>query len=349
MMSFRLKIQLAEALGDDNRWFCSEFYGRDISDDQTLLANKIEFGSYSALVAASGPRAIGKKTACGIVIAPRTLGISSPVLPCGTRLYLNYGTRHVLAPVVSRGPEATGAEFAVTPALVTISDSGTGKIADAWNNPADHFSKLFTEQFAANFVTGAHSARFGVTISQAKWRLTQNYTRDVQPVTFNNGVPSSVTLRVPTDRRNSIKNDSAVFAQDRWTINRATINIGARWDWFITAVDPESLPAGTFNAAQDFPACSDGKNNLAQGCVGRVLNWKDIDPRVGISYDLFGTGRTAIKFSYARYVNGVGLAGASTTDNNNPENTICLSDVRSWPKRSKSGLREGGPFGLNLT
>jgi hypothetical protein len=74
-------------------------------------------GSYSALVAASGPRAIGKKTACGIVVAPRTLGISSPVLPCGTRLYLNYGTRHVLAPVVSRGPEATGAEFAVTPAL----------------------------------------------------------------------------------------------------------------------------------------------------------------------------------------------------------------------------------------
>src|SRR5262245_48122436 len=112
---------------------------------------------------------------------------------------------------------------AVTPALVTISDTATGKIADAWNNPADHFSKLFTEQFAANFVTGSHSARFGVQISQAKWRLAQAYTRDVQPVTFNNGAPSQVTLRIPTDRRNSIKNDSGVFAQDRWTINRLTI------------------------------------------------------------------------------------------------------------------------------
>jgi hypothetical protein len=74
-------------------------------------------GSYSALVAASGPKVIGKKTACGIVVAPRTMGIASPVLPCGTRLYLSLGTRHVLAPVVSRGPQATGAEFAVTPAL----------------------------------------------------------------------------------------------------------------------------------------------------------------------------------------------------------------------------------------
>jgi hypothetical protein len=74
-------------------------------------------GSYTALVAASGPRTIGKRTACGIVVATRTLGISSPVLRCGTRLYLTYGSRHVLAPVVGRGPQAAGAEFAVTPAL----------------------------------------------------------------------------------------------------------------------------------------------------------------------------------------------------------------------------------------
>ena len=60
-----------------------------------------------------------------------------------------------------------------------IIDNSTGKIASAWNNPADHFSKLFTEQFAASYVTGSHSLRFGATISQAKWRLTQQFTGDV--------------------------------------------------------------------------------------------------------------------------------------------------------------------------
>jgi hypothetical protein len=74
-------------------------------------------GSYTALVAASGPRAVGKKTRCGIVIATRTMGISSPVLACGVRLYLTYRSSHVLASVIGRGPDAPGAEFALTPAL----------------------------------------------------------------------------------------------------------------------------------------------------------------------------------------------------------------------------------------
>ena len=33
-------------------------------------------------------------------------------------------------------------------------------------------------------------------------------------------------------------------------------------------------------------------------------NWKDIDPRFGIAYDLFGDGKTAIKTSIGRYVIG---------------------------------------------
>jgi hypothetical protein len=74
-------------------------------------------GSYTALVAASGSRVVGKTTACGIEIGRRTMGISSPVLPCGVRLYLTYRSRHVLASVIGRGPQSGGAEFAVTPAL----------------------------------------------------------------------------------------------------------------------------------------------------------------------------------------------------------------------------------------
>src|SRR4029450_11811693 len=102
--------------------------------------------------------------------------------------------------------------FAGSQPLVTLLDQSTNVNNSAWNNPADHFSKLFTEQFAATYVTGSHSLRMGAVISQAKWRLGQQYTRDVQPVTYNgilpNGTlnPVSVTLRIPTDRRNSIKN-----------------------------------------------------------------------------------------------------------------------------------------------
>jgi hypothetical protein len=230
--------------------------------------------------------------------------------------------------------------FAGSVPLVTIMDSSTGKIANAWNNPADHFSKLFTESIGASYVTGAHSMRFGLSVGQARWRLASQFTGDVQPVTYNNGAPVSATLRIPTDRRNSINADMGVYAQDRWTFSRATISAGLRFDWFKTSTNPETLPASTWNPAVTYNDCADGLNNLNQNCTGRVLNWKDLSPRVGVSFDVFGNGKTAVKASFARYVNGVGLAAASTTDNANPEITVGTTDTRAW--RDLDG--NGSPF-----
>jgi hypothetical protein len=223
---------------------------------------------------------------------------------------------------------------AVSPALVTISDSATGKISNAWNNPADHFSKLFTEQFAANYITGSHSLRAGMTLTEGRWRLTQQFTSDVQPITFAAGVPTSVTLRIPTDRRNSVKEDLGLFLQDKWTLGRATINAGIRYDQFVGATLPETLPAGTFNPSVSYGNCADGNNNLNANCTGQVQNWKDISPRVGVAFDVFGDGKTSLKASVARYVAGQAIA---TADANNPETTVGTSDTRAWKDLDGNG------------
>jgi hypothetical protein len=70
-------------------------------------------GAYTALAGSSSTRAIGETTACGVVVGTRTMGIASPVLPCGTRLYLTFRGQHVLAPVIgaTTGP---GREFDLT-------------------------------------------------------------------------------------------------------------------------------------------------------------------------------------------------------------------------------------------
>ncbi len=166
------------------------------------------------------------------------------------------------------------------------------------------------------------------------------YTGDVQPITLSAGAPVSVTLRLPTDRRNGIKADTGMFAQDRWALGRMTLNLGIRYDWFIGETQPEDLLAGRFNVAQHFDNCADGKNDPKAGCTGTVQNWKDISPRVGVAYDVFGNGRTAVKASVARYVAGEAIATANAA---NPITALGLTDTRTWRDLDSNG----SPFDAN--
>ena len=43
-MRFRVRMQLAEALGSVNRWYCSQAYGRPIDDPELLLTYFIKSG-----------------------------------------------------------------------------------------------------------------------------------------------------------------------------------------------------------------------------------------------------------------------------------------------------------------
>ena len=207
--------------------------------------------------------------------------------------------------------------------------AGTGKIAGAWNNPADHFSLLKTYSGSTSYVTGSHSMKFGAAVTQGTWRLVSVYTGDVQPIEFTNGAPTAVTLRLPTDRRNGIKADVGIYAQDKWTMGRATVNLGLRYDDFIGETLPSDVLASRISTAIHFAECPDGKNNSQAGCVGTVQNWKDLSPRIGLAYDLFGDGRTAVKASFAKYVNGEQI-GTANAAGNNPVSTLGLTDRRTW-------------------
>jgi hypothetical protein len=76
------------------------------------------------------PEGPPRKGACGIVIRNSTLGVGSPVLPCGVQVYLSYGGKQALAQVVDRGHVLPGREFDVTRALAKkLGLTGTHTIA----------------------------------------------------------------------------------------------------------------------------------------------------------------------------------------------------------------------------
>lgn len=78
-------------------------------------------GWYAAVagVAESIP-AGGRRTACGWLVRPDTLGVVHPVLPCGAKLFVAYRGRRALTRVVAHGPVGRGREFNLTPALAAL-------------------------------------------------------------------------------------------------------------------------------------------------------------------------------------------------------------------------------------
>jgi hypothetical protein len=72
---------------------------------------------YTALAGAGQPR-YGKRTRCGYVLRPGTVGITDSVLPCGVLVYVAYkDSPRILTRVIDRRPVTAGRKFDLTPRL----------------------------------------------------------------------------------------------------------------------------------------------------------------------------------------------------------------------------------------
>ena len=197
--------------------------------------------------------------------------------------------------------------------IYNITDQANGKSFGAAAGYSAVISNQRVGRFSAAYVTGSHELKTGVEIGSGRTPTPSWSTGDLR-MTFNNGVPSAVTLVIPRDSVSGYYPDLQMFVQDRWTVKRATLNAGVRYDYFVGYVGDSTLPASRWNPAQSFKGFE-------------VQHWKDISPRVGIAYDLFGNGKTAIKASVARYVQPEATGTAGSAD---PQGTIGRTDTRTW-------------------
>ena len=239
-------------------------------------------------------------------------------------------------------PSVTGSEEKVwdvdairNSRVYNVVDASNNRQANAWPNPADHYSVLRTFSGAASYVVGSHSFRTGVTLTNGDWNESRMWTGDVQPITYTAGRPTSVTLRLPNDRANGVKRDLGLYLQDKWSLGRVTLNLGIRYDQFIGESRESSILPSRHGAGATFSDCPDGTWDPGDLCTGEVQNWKDISPRVGFAMDVFGNGRTALKASWARYVAGQAIAFANAV---NPIGALTVADTRIWNDLDGNGL-----------
>ena len=149
---------------------------------------------------------------------------------------------------------------------------------------------------------GPHELKFGTQNSLGDWAEVASLNGDIV-LRFRDGVPDSAELRnTPLDALSHLT-ELGFYVQDRWTIgNRLTINAGLRYDKFRINIAEQSAPAGTWVPARQFDE------------IKNVPNWDDLMPRLGVSYDVTGTGRTVVKGSFSMYVGNEGVGPASSVN-----------------------------------
>ena len=172
---------------------------------------------------------------------------------------------------------------------------------------------------SASYVTGSHAVKVGFTLLHA-WRFNTQEPNNSVTLSLRNRVPFSITqYATPIQFHETLRYNMGLYAQDQWRLQRMTLNYGVRLDFLNARTDAQDIPAGPFTPARRFDA------------VENVPNWRDIDPRFGVSYDLFGDGRTAVKASIGRYVVGESYTIARAV---NPVQSTVNQVTRTWSSPS---------------
>jgi hypothetical protein len=125
---------------------------------------------------------------------------------------------------------------------------------------------------------------------------------------FSNGVVNNQNRRI------------SLFVQDNFTYKkRLTLNLGLRfdtmWDFHPPTVKGDSgnpvtiwlgdnyiVPYSQATWPEYFPDGINPYRAIEYGGWKNIFNFKMLQPRLGVSYDPFGNGKTAIKFSFNRYM-----------------------------------------------
>src|SRR5688572_4923890 len=283
-------------------------------DEQIVCQHCIGGGSRTGLVFAGGiqsPEAHGRTEGF-----PQRMAQATWSSPASNRLLLEAS--------LGLGPDIQFGGLQKNPydkTLIRVTDQG-GLIpnlayrAAFWSRPR---GLTRVAQGSLSYVTGSHNAKFGGRYHYNDSLGVNFYNDSQRSYTFLNGSPTQLTMYGNHDVRQLVTQGMAsLYAQDQWTRGRLTLQGGVRFE-HLSAEFPDQqigpnlfIPIGITFSARD-----------------SGVGVKDIMPRMGAAYDLFGNGRTAVKMSLGRYVTPTNSLEAYA-GGQNPVNRVVTQTNRAW-------------------
>jgi hypothetical protein len=168
-----------------------------------------------------------------------------------------------------------------------------------------------------SYVTGGHSAKLGYTGTEMKYDWV-NYTNpSLMRYTFNSTAPATASCVVqggtrlcPTSVNYTITENfenanravaHSIFMQDQWTRGRMTLQGALRYDYVYSWAPADGNGTDQTSRFSSTP--------IRFPRTDSVTGYHDLSPRLGVAYDLFGNGRTALKASVGRYLSAATADG----------------------------------------
>jgi hypothetical protein len=184
-----------------------------------------------------------------------------------------------------------------------------------WRN---NWNGTHTWRASMSYVTGAHAMKFGY---QGGYLVDdrKDFTNDNNlAFRVSNGAPNQITeTALPFQVHQDVRYD-ALYAQEQWTFSRWTLQGALRFDHAWSYFPEQQIgPSNFLPFSTVFPR-QDG-----------ITGYKDLTPRAGLAYDVFGDGKTALKVNVGKY-----LEPASNGNGNysigNPTSRIATTVTRTW-------------------